>query len=113
MVPASGSLVKKSLAGVTLVARQGRRKAVPKPAHRDFLLPRQHGRSTSDCIIGLTTMANKREYDTEDGSSAKRVKMANGNGKLDAASNPYLAHWNDDSNGQRESSIVYVAWSIC
>lgn len=43
-------------------------------------------------------MATKREHATEDtSSSTKRVKMENGNGKLDAANNPYLAHWNDDS----------------
>lgn len=44
----------------------------------------------------VAIMATKREFDTEGASSAKRVKMENGNGKLDAASNPYLAHWNDD-----------------
>lgn len=47
-------------------------------------------------------MATKREHTTEDtSSSAKRPKMENGNGKLDAANNPYLAHWNDDSESRR------------
>lgn len=41
-------------------------------------------------------MAAKREFDTDDTTSAKRVKMENGNGKLEPASNPYLAHWNDE-----------------
>lgn len=42
-------------------------------------------------------MASKREYQTDDAASTKRVKMENGNGNLDGANNPYLAHWNDDS----------------
>jgi len=43
-------------------------------------------------------MAAKREFDTDDTTSAKRVKTENGNGKLEPASNPYLAHWNDEPN---------------
>jgi pre-mRNA-splicing factor ATP-dependent RNA helicase DHX15/PRP43 len=42
-------------------------------------------------------MTAKREHNDDGGASVKRVKVeSNGNGKLDAASNPYLAHWNDD-----------------
>jgi hypothetical protein len=44
----------------------------------------------------IAEMATKREFDTDDTASAKRLKMENGNGKLEPASNPYLAHWNDE-----------------
>ncbi|CAI6243729.1 unnamed protein product [Periconia digitata] len=49
-------------------------------------------------------MATKREFDNEDGYQAKRVKTENGNGKVDAANNPYLAHWNEDSSYQNDFS---------
>ena len=42
-------------------------------------------------------MATKREHTTDDLANTKRVKMENGNGKLDGANNPYLAHWDDNS----------------
>lgn len=52
-------------------------------------------------------MATKREFDTDDSSSAKRVKMENGNGKLDPASNPYLAHWNDEPAGKSKAARAH------
>lgn len=43
------------------------------------------------------TAVTKREFDDDDSARVKRVKMeANGDGKMAAASNPYLAHWNDE-----------------
>jgi pre-mRNA-splicing factor ATP-dependent RNA helicase DHX15/PRP43 len=48
-------------------------------------------------------MTVKREHNDVGSASVKRVKVeANGNGKLDAASNPYLAHWNDDKPAKSE-----------
>jgi pre-mRNA-splicing factor ATP-dependent RNA helicase DHX15/PRP43 len=45
----------------------------------------------------MPDMTIKREHNDDEGASSKRVKVeSNGNGKMDAASNPYLAHWNDD-----------------
>jgi|TARA_R110002003_G_scaffold56_4_gene5085 pre-mRNA-splicing factor ATP-dependent RNA helicase DHX15/PRP43 len=45
----------------------------------------------------MPDMTIKREHNDDDSASVKRVKVeANGGGKLDAASNPYLAHWNDE-----------------
>ena len=52
-------------------------------------------------------MATKREFDTGDNSSAKRVKMQNGNGNLDPANNPYLAHMRD--NGPSSKSFFAVS----
>jgi pre-mRNA-splicing factor ATP-dependent RNA helicase DHX15/PRP43 len=48
-------------------------------------------------------MATKREFDADDSASVKRVKMENGNGKLDPASNPYLAHWDEPKADQLSS----------
>jgi pre-mRNA-splicing factor ATP-dependent RNA helicase DHX15/PRP43 len=48
-------------------------------------------------------MAAKREFDTDDTTSAKRVKMENGNGKLDPASNPYLAHRYDEPTAKSKA----------
>ena len=48
-------------------------------------------------------MANKREFDDDDGARVKRVKVeqnGSGNGKIDAKSNPYLAHWNDEPKSE-------------
>jgi pre-mRNA-splicing factor ATP-dependent RNA helicase DHX15/PRP43 len=45
----------------------------------------------------MPDMTIKREHHDDDNASAKRLKVeSNGNGNMDAASNPYLAHWNDD-----------------
>jgi pre-mRNA-splicing factor ATP-dependent RNA helicase DHX15/PRP43 len=50
-------------------------------------------------------MAAKREFDTDDGTSAKRMKTENGNGKLEPGSNPYLAHWNDEPKMKSETPL--------
>ena len=45
------------------------------------------------------TAMTKREYDNDDSARVKRVKTeSNGEAKMDAASNPYLAHWNDSKD---------------
>jgi pre-mRNA-splicing factor ATP-dependent RNA helicase DHX15/PRP43 len=43
-------------------------------------------------------MTIKREHNDDEGASVKRVKVesnGNGNGKMEAGSNPYLAHWDE------------------
>jgi pre-mRNA-splicing factor ATP-dependent RNA helicase DHX15/PRP43 len=51
----------------------------------------------------MHTMTVKREHNDDEGASVKRVKVENnGNGKPDAASNPYLAHWNDEKPAKSE-----------
>lgn len=46
----------------------------------------------------MPDMTVKREHYDDDSARVKRVKTeSNGGGKMDpAASNPYLAHWNDE-----------------
>lgn len=43
------------------------------------------------------TAMPKREFDDDDSARVKRVKVEpNGQANMAAASNPYLAHWNDE-----------------
>lgn len=51
-------------------------------------------------------MTVKREHNDNDSARVKRVKVEeNGNGKMaPAASNPYLAHWNDEKPAKSEYS---------
>jgi pre-mRNA-splicing factor ATP-dependent RNA helicase DHX15/PRP43 len=45
----------------------------------------------------MPDMTIKREHNDDDSTRVKRVKVeSNGDGKMDVASNPYLAHWNDE-----------------
>ena len=51
------------------------------------------------------TAMTKREYGDDDSARVKRVKTeSNGEGKMDAAANPYLAHWNDEKPVKSEYS---------
>ena len=61
------------------------------------------------------TAMTKREYGDDDSARVKRVKTeSNGEGKMDAAANPYLAHWNDENTLLEKScfcdSIIASDW---
>jgi pre-mRNA-splicing factor ATP-dependent RNA helicase DHX15/PRP43 len=78
------------------LGRKVRRRAVElrRPPHNFFWRGHRHTRNHHHSPT-MTAMP-KREYDNDDSARVKRVKTeSNGKSDMDAASNPYLAHWND------------------